>query len=56
MKICGRCDQTIQDDEEYTEHDMPSSSGAGITIYRHVYLCKRVDIQTAPASEIRRYR
>jgi len=56
MNFCGRCDQPIQDDEEYTEHDMPSSSGAGITVYRHVDRCKRVEIQTAPASEIRRYR
>lgn len=53
MKICGRCDQTIQDGEKYTEHINPGASGAGGTEYRHVQLCKRVLIQTTQASTFR---
>jgi hypothetical protein len=48
--ICGRCDQPIRPGEEYSTHDMPSSSAAGITIYRHVDRCKRVPIQTTQDS------
>jgi len=50
VKFCGRCDQPIRDGEKYTAHDMPSSSGAGITIYRHVDLCKKVPTQTTQVS------
>jgi hypothetical protein len=48
--ICGRCDKTIRRGEPYTSHDVPSGSGAGITVVRHVVLCKRVRIQTTQAS------
>jgi hypothetical protein len=46
VKLCGRCDEPIQDGEEYTEHPMPGESVAGATIYRHVELCKPVRTQT----------
>ena len=48
--ICGRCDKTIERGEPYTSHDMPSPSGAGDTVFRHVVLCKRAPIQTTQAS------
>nr|WP_168508633.1 hypothetical protein [Streptomyces sp. S1D4-11]QIY95862.1 hypothetical protein HEP87_19775 [Streptomyces sp. S1D4-11] len=54
MNICGRCDQPVRDGEEYTEHRIDSPSLGGTTVYLHLW-CKRVEIQTAPASEIRRY-
>lgn len=47
--FCGRCDKLIRPGEQYTEHSNPGASGAGGTVYRHVELCKRVPIQTAPA-------
>jgi predicted RNA-binding Zn-ribbon protein involved in translation (DUF1610 family) len=50
MKICGSCDQSIQDDEQYTKYDIPSPSTAGATVYRHDAQCKRVEIQTTQAS------
>jgi hypothetical protein len=56
VKICGRCDQPISKGQPHSEHRIDSPSLGGTTVYRHVYRCKRVEIQTAPASEIRRYR
>lgn len=49
MKICGRCDQPIQDDEEYTEYPVPAPTGPGATVYWHAEKCKPVPTQTAPA-------
>ncbi|WP_167459134.1 MULTISPECIES: hypothetical protein [Streptomyces] len=46
MMICGRCDKPIRDGEKYTTHDIQSASGGGITVYRHVALCKPVPTQT----------
>ncbi|MEV2195081.1 hypothetical protein AB0I02_29510 [Streptomyces phaeochromogenes] len=48
MKICGRCDQSIQDGEDYTTHDIAGSSYGGDTVYRHVGWCPPVPTQTAP--------
>ncbi|MCZ4515406.1 hypothetical protein O3Q52_46300 [Streptomyces sp. ActVer] len=50
MKICGRCDQSIQGRQKYTTHDIPSPSGPGATVYLHVAPCKRVPTQTTQDS------
>ncbi|MFC8201264.1 hypothetical protein ACFUTV_38590 [Streptomyces sp. NPDC057298] len=50
MKICGRCDQSIRPGQPYTTHDIPSPSGPGATVYRHVAVCKPVPIQTSQVS------
>ncbi|MFI1728165.1 hypothetical protein ACH40E_02780 [Streptomyces acidicola] len=58
MKICGRCDQSIKDNEQYTTHDILSASAGGMTVYRHVRPCRRVQIPTSPSGPqpARRYR
>lgn len=53
-KIYGRCDEWIRTGEEYTEHDIPSPSGAGATVYRHTELCERPPTQTAPVDQAHR--
>ncbi len=50
MKICGRCDQSIRDGEEYTTHSIPGATYAGDTVYRHVGPCTPVPIQTTQVS------
>lgn len=50
MKICGCCDQSIRDGEEYTEHDIPGSTYGGDTVYRHVDQCTPVPIRTTQVS------
>lgn len=50
MKTCGRCDQPIRDDEQYTTHDIPSPTSAGITVHRHARQCQRIE-----AEQPRRY-
>lgn len=48
--ICGRCDRSIHKDEPYSVHDMPSPTGPGTTVYRHVDPCKKVPTQTSQVS------
>ncbi|NMI57112.1 hypothetical protein [Streptomyces sp. RLA2-12] len=55
MKICGRCDEPISKGQPHSEHRIDSPSLGGTTVYRHLWNCRRVPTQTAPASEIRRY-
>lgn len=50
MSRCGRCDEPIQDGEEYTAYNNPGASFGGSTVYRHVKPCTRVQTQTAPAT------
>ena len=50
VNFCGRCDELIRRDEEFTEHDKLSPSAAGTTIYLHVKDCKRVPTRTTQVS------
>jgi hypothetical protein len=50
VKICGRCAQSIRGGERYTAHPITSPSGPGMTVYRHVALCKPVPTQTTQVS------
>lgn len=48
MKICTNCDEPIGPDEPFDTIDHPGTSGAGVTLYRHQWECKKVPTQTAP--------
>lgn len=50
MKICGRCDQPISKGQPHSEHPMHSASLGGTTVYRHLWDCPRVPIQTTQDS------
>lgn len=50
MKFCGSCDQPIREGQTFTTHDIASPTGAGWTVYRHVYRCTPVPIQTRQTS------
>lgn len=41
--ICGKCDQTIRDGEQYTTYDIPAASGPGVTVHWHVLCPDRTD-------------
>lgn len=57
--LCGHCDKPILELEAYTTHDIPSPSGPGTTVHRHVFPCRpdprRPDYQT-PATGWRQRR
>ncbi|MFJ9380672.1 hypothetical protein [Streptomyces sp. NPDC101455] len=50
VNFCGRCDEPIRRDEEFSEHDKLSPSAAGTTIYLHVKGCKKVPTRTTQVS------
>ena len=47
-KICARCDETIEDGEEFTEVINHSGSGAAPNDFLHKELCKKTPRQTYP--------
>ena len=50
MKICVHCDESIKDDDGYTEIDKMSPSADGTTLFRHTRLYTQVPVQTTQAS------
>jgi|GEM_PF-3515393 len=50
IRFCGRCDQSIRRDEPYTAYPIDRPTGAGMTVYLHVDLCRKVPTQTTQAS------
>lgn len=49
MKICAHCDTRLRKGDDYTEDSIPSPSGPGTTIYRHLWPCKRTNAPTSQA-------
>ncbi|EKX61220.1 hypothetical protein PV377_21415 [Streptomyces ipomoeae] len=47
--ICVRCQQPIQDGEDYESHIPHVATGAAPTVYLHIGPCKRVPSQTYPS-------
>jgi hypothetical protein len=47
--LCARCDMPLREDDDYDETSVDGATGAGVTIYRHRWRCKRTQQQTSPA-------
>lgn len=48
--ICARCDLRIHPAEPYIRHENYAPTGAGDTVFRHLYPCKPAQTQTSPVS------
>lgn len=54
IKICGDCQQSIQDGEEYRSYPIDAASTAAAAVYFHKRPCQKQPYQTAPAALDRR--
>ncbi|MBE1597254.1 hypothetical protein [Streptomyces stelliscabiei] len=49
IKICGDCQQSIRDGEEYRSYPIDAASTAAGVVYFHQRPCRKQPYQTAPS-------
>ncbi len=49
IKICGDCQKSIRNDEEYRSYPIDTASTAAPTVYFHKRRCRKLPYQAVPA-------
>lgn len=49
IKICGDCQQSIRDGEEYRSYPIDAASTAADAVYFHTRACRKQPYQSKPA-------